>query len=261
MYSQRGVNQDIYGSKYTGVMQHAAQDQPVQTSQEPDMQQAASGVLLIDEGFNNIAALSGEGWFFVNNSDPLGSTSWFQGNANTFASHDGAPNAYIAANFNSTNGTGTISNWLFSPVISLKNGDILSFWTKTTTATPPDRLEVRASINGGGTNVGNTAAGTGDFGLLLLSVNPSLTVNQYPSIWTKYDVVIDGLNGVKTGRIAFRYFVTEGGSNGQNSDYIGIDRVQYASETSAVPLSSWTILLGVCLMGGFFLFFSSKIIV
>jgi hypothetical protein len=256
LYSQQGGDPDIYGSKYAGESNDAKRNQQGVSIQELDIQKTATSVLLLDEGFDNLAALSGAGWIFVNNSVPPGSTSWFQGNANTFASYDGAPDAYIAANYNNTNGTGTISNWLISPVISIKNGDILSFWTRTTTVTSPDRLEVRASISGSTSTVGNTANSTGDFGLLLLSVNPSLTINQYPSVWTRYEVVIDGLTGYKSGRIAFRYYVTEGGSNGQNSDYIGIDRIQYASEPTAVPLSSWTILLGISLMGGFFLFFS-----
>lgn len=44
-----------------------------------------------------------------------------------FSSQAGAPTAYIGANFNNTSGAGTISNWLFTPNISIKNGDVLLF--------------------------------------------------------------------------------------------------------------------------------------
>ncbi len=59
-----------------------------------------------------------------NSSAPLG-ISWFQGNTAVFTSQAGAANAYIAANYQSTNGTigtETISNWLVLPPLSVSNG-------------------------------------------------------------------------------------------------------------------------------------------
>ena len=64
---------------------------------------------------------------------PLGLSNWFQGNDSVFPAHAGAPPAYIAANFNNTTINGTISNWLLTPEISLNNGEIVSFWTRTPT--------------------------------------------------------------------------------------------------------------------------------
>ena len=55
------------------------------------------------------------GWFFQNNSAPLGLTDWFQGNDTVFPAQAGAATAYIGANFNNTSGVGTISNWLLTP--------------------------------------------------------------------------------------------------------------------------------------------------
>ncbi len=185
--------------------------------------------ILINEGFNTVVPLPA-GWAQQNLSTPLGSSpTWFQGAPATFPSFNGATNSYIAANFNSVGGTGTISNWLFTPAIAIKNGDQLTFYSRTVTpgATPfPDRLEVRLSTNGASVNAGTTNTSVGDFTTLLLTINPTLTGTGYPIVWTQYTATVSGLAAPTNGRIAFRYFVTDGGG-GNNSDFIGIDQVTY----------------------------------
>lgn len=190
------------------------------------------------ENFDNITTLTGSGWFQQNNSSPVGTNPvWFQGTppsaSGPFIAYNGADNAYIACNFNSTaGGTGTISNWLVTPNRILRNGDVFTFYTRKPTIGAgqtdyPDRIEVRLSTNGASTNVGTTATGVGDFTTLLLSVNPTLVAGVYPQVWTQYTITISGLPAPTSGRIAFRYFVTNAGPTGANSDYIGIDNVVY----------------------------------
>ncbi len=166
------------------------------------------------------------GWWTQNNSNPLGSTGWFQGNPATFASYAGAPNSYIGANYNNTGSVGTISNWLLTPEITLKNGDKISFYTRVpTNAAYPDRLEVRLSTSGASTDVGTTETSVGVFTTLLQSINPNLDVGGYPDTWTLYTITVSGVPTPTNGRFGFRYFVTDGGASGTNSDYIGIDRL------------------------------------
>ena len=81
------------------------------------------------EGFDDITNLPG--WFMQNNSHPLGTNDWFQGNPAAFVAHSGATNSYIGANFNNTGGAGTISNWLLTPVVTMENGTKMTFWTRT----------------------------------------------------------------------------------------------------------------------------------
>ena len=191
------------------------------------------------EGFDDITLLPGQGWFFQNNSSPLGVTDWFQGNDTVFPAHAGAPTAYIGANYNNTSGVGTISNWMLTPEINLVNGDTISFWTRSPAGSAyPDRLELRLSTNGASTNVGALATDVGDFTTLLLSVNPSLAVGGYPGVWTQFTATLAGIPGGATGRIAFRYFVTDGGPSGNNSDYIGIDTLEYVSAGPAGPCTA-----------------------
>jgi len=107
------------------------------------------------EGFDAITTLPGSGWSLQNLSNPVGTTGWFQGNDAVFPAQAGATTAYIGANFNNTGSVGNISNWLLTPEIGLKNGDVIKFWTRKPTGTDfPDRLEVRMSTNGASTNVG-----------------------------------------------------------------------------------------------------------
>ncbi|TVQ34372.1 MAG: hypothetical protein EA370_10795, partial [Wenzhouxiangella sp.] len=180
------------------------------------------------EGFEAIGTLPDSGWALINNSSPLGGTGWFQGNTEVFDAHQGSNNSYIGANFaNTTGGTGTISNWLISPEIALQEGTELSFFTRTIEGSAwPDRLQLRLSTAGSSTNVGTTATSVGDFSTVLVEVNPGLAVGGYPDSWTEYVVTLSDLPpGVTTGRFAFRYFVTNAGPDGANSNYIGIDTV------------------------------------
>lgn len=189
------------------------------------------------ENFDSVAALPGQGWNFQNNSAPLGLTNWYQGNPGVFNSHSGASNSYLAANFNNTGDTGTISNWAMLPTMSLNNGDTLKFYTRTIAQSAfPDRLEVRLSQNGSSSDVGMSSGMVGDFSTLLLSINPSLSVGGFPSDWTEYSVTLAGLGAPISGRFAFRYFVTDAGAFGNNSNYIGIDDVCVTFRGEAIPL-------------------------
>ncbi|MDH4473029.1 MAG: choice-of-anchor J domain-containing protein [Fluviicola sp.] len=203
------------------------------------------------ENFDNITLLAGGGWTLSNVSTPVGATGWTQGPAisggGPFDAFNGATNAYISANFNNTGSTGTISNWLVTPLRTFKNGDVITFYTrKAVPDTYADRLEVRLSTNGASANVGSGAA-VGDFTTLLLSVNPALVLGVYPTTWTQYTITISGLAAPTSGRIGFRYFVTGGGSLGANSDFIGLDNIIYTpyvcptfTLTAAGPLLSGT---------------------
>ena len=120
----------------------------------------------------------------------------------------------------------------------MKNGDIISFWT--TTGNPvnfPDRMQVWLNPTNNSTNVGRTAAETGDFTTKLLDLNPNLSPSPYPdgypSTWTKFEIVISGLpNGTiaQKHRIGFRYYVKNGGPSGTVSDEIGIDDFDFSSK-------------------------------
>lgn len=171
------------------------------------------------------------GWTSVNNSPggPGTNPNWnWRNDGVVFGAHTGAGYAY--ANFNSSTGANNISNYLISPLVTFNNGDTISFWTRTVDVpTFPDRLALVFSTAGASTN-------PADFSNTLLTVNAALTTAGYPNTWTQFNATITGLGGPTSGRFAFWYNPTSGGPSGANSDYIGVDDVNYVPTPSSVAL-------------------------
>jgi PEP-CTERM motif len=195
---------------------------------------------ILSEGFDNVAGLGAAGWVMANNSTPGGSTGWFQGNAGVFPSQAGAADSYIAANFLNAGFGGNISNWLLTPMLSIGNGDMLTFYTRSS-GFFPDSLELRFSTSGASANVGSTDVSVGDFANLLLTVNPGLAVG-YPAGWTQFTATVSGLSGTASGRYAFRYLVPDTSING---DYIGIDSLSVNANVVPEPGTLGLTALGI----------------
>jgi hypothetical protein len=193
---------------------------------------------ILSEGFDNVSLLPGAGWVTVNNSSPIGSTGWFQGNSGVFASQSGAASSYIAANFNNADFGGNVSNWLLTPVVSLATGNMLSFWVQDEAVFLGDTLEVRYSTAGSSSDVGATDTSVGDFSNLLQTI-----VWPSNSGWVNLSVALPTLAPGTTGRLAFRYVIQDTSVNG---DYLGIDNLTYGT---AVPEPATLALLGTGLAG------------
>ena len=182
----------------------------------------AAGVEVLSEGFDDVAGLSG--WAQVNHSVPAGS-AWFQGNPALFPAQSGAPDAYAAANFlGAANGSGSVDNWLITPVLDLSGTTVLSFYTRHD-ALPGfnDLLEVRY------------AAGTGtdmaDFTTLLTTIGGTA---GYPTDWQQFTAT---LTNSGNGRFAFRYL-----GPADTLNYVGLDTV---SVVTAVPEPAHWMLLAL----------------
>jgi len=221
---------------------------------------------IIDEEFVDITTLPGDGWVLLNHSEPIGATSWFQGNSTVFPAHNGLPSEYIGANFNGC-GTGTpeiISEWLLSPEIDLSAVGTFSFWTTTGAGSSwPDRLQVRVSTNGASSDVGTSSTDVGDFTTMLDDINASLTLGGYPEEWTEFVYNDLGVGG--SGRLALRYFVTSAGPAGVNSNYIGVDSFVVDSGgdggdggTGTPATSTWGVILLIALFMTVSLFYLRK---
>lgn len=201
----------------------------------------ASGVLLQDFASISANAPCPAGWICANRSSPIGTTGWSQGNAAIFPSQAGGPGEYLTADVLNTGVSGRISNWLISPRVAFAPGQELRFWTRARSgSTRPDRLEIRASTSG--VETGSSATSTGDFSILLASVNPALLTGSgncavpagapgagaYPDAWCEYRLTPSaGLPTSGSGYLAFRYAVENAGSGSVNSDYIGIDSIRF----------------------------------
>jgi uncharacterized repeat protein (TIGR01451 family) len=201
----------------------------------------AAGAASAQQLIENFDSVVPNGWVVVNQSNPAGSTDWFQGNAGVFAAQGGAATSYAAANFNAAGDGGTISNWLITPQLTnLQNSEVLTFYTRTEALAPAaDRMQVRLCIGDSTAcqDVGATETDTGNFTSMLLDINPMLTTGAggYPTSWTRETVPLLGLPpGANQGRLAFRYFVTNAGPGptAVNSDYIGLDTLNLTNLTS-----------------------------
>ncbi|WP_210149687.1 T9SS-dependent choice-of-anchor J family protein [Chryseobacterium scophthalmum] len=140
----------------------------------------------------------------------------------------GGANSFALVNYSSTTGSGTISNWLISPVVNVKDGDVVSFYSrKGTDGTMdyPDRLELRYSTAATTIVPSTGPTDLGSFTTLGVTINSALAAGfVYPKTWTQYSFTITGVGSTPVPiKFGFRYFVTNGGTTGANSDIIGID--------------------------------------
>jgi hypothetical protein len=186
-------------------------------------------------------------WVIHNQSNPVGTTTWNAGTATQIGDvqigpHSGANLAFV--DYECGSSVSTLSNWLILPQSNFNNGDSFTFWTRSTDGVFPDRLQVRMSSAGASTNTGSSATDTGDFTSLLLDINPTYSNSDFPTgfpfTYHAYTVSISGLAGTTSGRLAFRYFVEDGGPGGSRSDCVGIDDVAYISSTDVT---------GACCLG------------
>jgi hypothetical protein len=215
----------------------------------------AAGLTTLSEGFNNVGALA-PAWGFANNSDlaPLAPATWTQGNPaiSNFAAQSGPSNSYAQVDGTSTSGdidleNGQVSNWLITPELDFSQGGTFSFFARTVGGNSlTEFIEVRQSNAGSSTNVGTTAQSLGDFTTLVGSVG-DLQDNFSPAgfprtSWRGYTFNIAATGG--SGKLAFRYFATDGGPNGTQAIYAAIDTVDY----QAVPEPSS--MVGMLMVGG-----------
>jgi hypothetical protein len=136
---------------------------------------------------------------------------------------------------------GTIKSRLISPLLELRNGAEISFFTRAATVnnlvpTPlqyADNLQVLLSKLDADLDPKEE-----DFEEPIFSLNPEQIPTEqggYPTNWTQYKLKVNGLDQPRQGRIAFQYYVTDGGPGRPNGNLIGIDTFSYNTDPEAVP--------------------------
>lgn len=188
---------------------------------------SAQAEVILSEDFDNVAALPGQGWVFDNQSMPRGPVeSWFQGDAETFTAHRGAPDAYIASNFNAAEEGGTLNNWLITPEFSTTASILVSFYLRAD-AFPGFFDQLAFGFSDG-------SAELDDFALAAPVVVPT-------DGWTRYTVQLSAQGPGATGRFAFVHT-----GQADESNYVGIDTLRITT----VPEPSTIMILGIGLAGG-----------
>ncbi|MBE0539343.1 MAG: choice-of-anchor J domain-containing protein, partial [Ignavibacterium sp.] len=156
-------------------------------------------------GDNTLTGIQSRGWAF-DNVDGGGTTTVFQGNPAVFNAYEGPTDGYIGMNYNGANGL-IMNQWLISPTVTVTTGDTLKFWHRSPDgSTYPDHLEVWVSTTGGTTGAA--------FDVQLASFDGSTTgwqqfVGYFPTTGTV--------------RFGIKYYSTNGGVSGSETDYVGFD--------------------------------------
>jgi PEP-CTERM motif len=179
---------------------------------------------LLSEGFDDISTLAGSGWSQLNLGVFQGSTSFFQGDPFIFTAQSGAPNSYIAANFNNATDPGVINSWLITPQFSTAVAGSVSFWAR-----------------------GDIAPGFSDtiaFGMLSSAPGaaPAVAAPTFVTAqgaWTQYTLNFAAAGPGTLGRFAMVYTGPAATSN-----FIGIDTLT----VTAVPEPGSWLLMGAGLL-------------
>ena len=189
----------------------------------------------LSEGFDNPTNLcppetDGEiinGWMGALRSDSIGSTGIFNFGTPALGEFEGGNFSLVGMNFNNSllGADDVTSTWLMSPEVTLNNGDNISFYAISADSTFPDRLLVRLSTNGASVDVGTGPLDVGDFGTVILDINPDYQEGVFIREWVKYEATVKGLSGPTQGRIALHYFNLFMNVNG---DSIQIDSFEFS---------------------------------
>ena len=188
------------------------------------------------EEFDSVYNLQTKGWVMTDNSSASGNTAsapWSQGlrsvdkSGNWYGfvaySYQNLETEFIYSNASSSASQANYSSWLISPVLSVKNGDKISFYTRgDTTGTNYNRMQVRVGMTSG-TDVGHSASSVGSFSEMIMEINPSQSAGGYPQIWTKYEYTFTGITSKTDVRVGFRHYI----SNIGITKGIGIDQFKF----------------------------------
>lgn len=236
------------------------------------------------EEFDTTTAAYDRGWRYINVSNPKHDGWWTQGGFHNptmwggiyYASNGVLPKpipfnpysskgtyaGFVAAYFNSINAievlssdtSGIISTWLVSPAVIVKNGDKISFYTRSMLVPGNGvsggdsidygvRLQVRLNTSAS-LNVGS-GADPGEFTTLLHDFNPEYAFfhtdpananpDAYPGTWTQMQVTVTGVPEPRSARFAFRFFNDRWGEFDPFGNVVtastglAIDQVQFVS--------------------------------
>jgi hypothetical protein len=232
----------------------------------------ALAVTSLSEDFNSVSGLAGAGWVLANKSNPApiagqGTATWAQGTPSVAGYGDQGSgledSSFAQVGVDSTRGNltqraGTVSNWLITPELDFANGGTFSFYARTLQGNSKgELLEVRQSNAGADatftTGINSTAnpasaAGAADLGVFTTLVgtagglgNPD--PGNFPdNVWTQYTF---NVAAGSSGRLAIRYFATNGGVNGTQAQFATIDTLNY----QAVPEPISSSLAGFAALG------------
>lgn len=174
---------------------------------------AAHADPLISETFDNVSTLAANGWVLSNNSVPIGTTDWAQGDVNAagdlFYGDGWTGGGYITGNYNNVDQSGAVpnaflNNFLITPTFSTELAGTVSFFAKAAVEDPYFDL-IRVGFSNGSANP------------FLFSLTSAITLT---GDWVEYtfSYAAGGIGSMARFAIDYTGFAS-------NANYIGIDNL------------------------------------
>lgn len=195
------------------------------------MSVAQGATILLEENFDNVSSLASAGWVFDNASVPPGpSPGWVQGNPGVFTAHTGASDAYITSNFEVAGPGGVLNNQLYTPVFSVENGAVATFFLRA-----EQFMSFSDIVTYGYTNGVADPAG----------FITQMTITVPTDGWTQYTITLAAQGAGATARLGFIHWGPE-----ENSNYVGLDTLRVLElEPTGVPEPASLMIVGLGLAG------------
>jgi len=190
-----------------------------------------SGSVYFSDNFdssNDTTSLKNRGYkVFYRGGGPQGvAPVWFQGNF--FNSFNGPSTGYLAANYQVLSSVNNIDSWLVLPGKNVTSGDSIVFYARSDSASLyPDSIRVMYS-----------AAGDSVPEAVWTELGRFKTITNGSWERKAFGANSAGANG----RFAIRYNVVNGGPDGANSDYIGIDALTLESIPGTDDMSAVSVI-------------------
>jgi hypothetical protein len=189
------------------------------------------------EEFADFSTLTTKGWLIgeYSQADTVGTTAWTPGAFGAVGKGDTVWygfSAYGDYSFQSEyaysydpviDSSLSISSWMLTPILTVKDSDRVSFYTRgDTTGIYTNRMQVLLNKTGS-SYIGHDLNSVGDFTTVLMDINPTQAPGGYPTTWKKYEYIFTGISGKMDIRIGFRHYVI----HPTNARGIGIDQFKF----------------------------------
>ncbi len=189
------------------------------------------------EEFADFSLLPAKGWAIGEYSeiDTIGTTAWtggdygavFKGDTTWYGftaySWRDSPNEYAYSYEPAMDSNFSISSWMLTPVLTVKDGDSITFYTRgDTTGIYTDRMQVLMDVTAS-SYIGESLNSVGNYTTTLFDINQTQAPGGYPTIWTRYEYTFSGISGKKNIRLGFRHYII----NPKNARGIGIDKFKF----------------------------------
>lgn len=192
----------------------------------------AHSALILEENFENVPALTGEGWLFEIRSNPSeASTGWVQGVPEIFEGQSPPPDSYAGSSFSELIAGSFLDDRLFTPELDAEFGLKASFFLRG-----EDFEEFFDQVSYGFTN----GSGTELSNFIVME-----TTTVPTEMWGLYSIILPPQGAGAVARLGFRHFGLQDTSNVVGLDTLMIETLNPPPSAVPEPASMLIVALGL----------------